>query len=116
MEEILVEKEAKTGFASASGGGLTVALNTEITPQLEQEGWVREVIRAVQDTRKKLDLPIEKRIDLALEVDSELEAALREFDHVLKENVLVNEVTFGRTADTETVQAGEKSIGIAIVS
>jgi isoleucyl-tRNA synthetase len=115
LEEILVEKEAKTGFASASGGGLTVALNTEITPELEQEGWVREVIRAVQDTRKKLDLPIERRIDLVLEVDEELEAALRAFDHVLKENVLVNEVSFGRTASTETVQAGEKSIGIAIV-
>ncbi|QTH46080.1 isoleucine--tRNA ligase [Cohnella sp. LGH] len=115
LEEILVEKEAKTGFASASGGGLTVALNTEITPELVQEGWVREVIRAVQDTRKKLDLPIEKRIDLVLDVDSELEAALRAFDGVLRENVLVNEVSFGRTEATESVQAGEKTIGVAIV-
>ncbi len=116
LEEILVEKEAKTGFASASGGGLTVALNTEITPELEQEGWVREVIRAVQDTRKKLDLPIEKRIDLVLDVDAELEAALRAFDNVLKENVLVNEISFGQAAGMETVQAGEKSIGVAIVT
>ncbi|WP_372630775.1 isoleucine--tRNA ligase [Cohnella sp.] len=116
LEEILVEKEAKTGFASASGGGLTVALNTEITSELEQEGWVREVIRAVQDTRKKLDLPIERRIDLVLDVDAELEAALRAFDHVLRENVLVNEVSFGKTDATEAVQAGEKTIGVAIVS
>jgi len=114
LEEILVEKEAKTGFASASGGGLTVALNTEITPELEQEGWVREVIRAVQDTRKKLDLPIEKRIDLVLDVDPELEAALRAFDGVLRENVLVNGVSFGRTDSTESVQAGDKTIGVAI--
>jgi len=116
LEEILVEKEAKTGFASASGGGLTVALNTEITPELVQEGWVREVIRAVQDTRKKLDLPIEQRIDLVLDVDADLEAALRAFDHVLKENVLVNSVSFGKTEETEAVQAGEKTIGVAIVS
>jgi len=116
LDEMLVEKEAKTGFASASAGGLTVALNTEITPELVQEGWVREVIRAVQDTRKKLDLPIEKRIDLVLNVDAELEAALRAFDDVLKENVLVNRVSFGRTGTTETVQAGEKTIGVAIVS
>lgn len=116
LDEILVEKEAKAGFASASGGGLTVALNTDITPELEQEGWVREVIRAVQDTRKKLDLPIEKRVDLVLSVDAELEAALRAFDYVLKENVLVNQVTFGQAAGMETVQAGEKSIGLAIVS
>ncbi|XID96115.1 isoleucine--tRNA ligase [Paenibacillaceae bacterium WGS1546] len=116
LDEILVEKEAKTGFASASGGGLTVALNTEITPELEQEGWVREVIRAVQDTRKKLDLPIEKRIDLVLDADPELEAALRAFDGVLRENVLVDEVSFGRTDATETVQAGEKTIGVAIAA
>lgn len=114
LEEILVEKEAKTGFASASGSGLTVALNTEITPELEQEGWVREVIRAVQDTRKKLDLPIEKRVDLVLDVDTELEAALKAYANVLKDNVLVGQVSFGQAAGMETVQAGEKSIGVAI--
>jgi isoleucyl-tRNA synthetase len=114
LEELLVEKEAKTGFASASGGGVTVALNTEITPELEQEGWVREVIRAVQDTRKKLDLPIEQRVDLVLDADAELEAALRAFHNVLKENVLVNQVSFGKSTAMETVQLGEKSIGIAI--
>lgn len=116
LEEILVEKEAKTGFASASGSGLTVALNTEITPELEQEGWVREVIRAVQDTRKKLDLPIEKRVDLVLDVDTELEAALKAYANVLKDNVLVGQVSFGQAAGMETVQAGEKSIGVAIVT
>jgi isoleucyl-tRNA synthetase len=116
LDELLVEKEAKSGFASASGGGLTVALNTEITPELEQEGWVREVVRAVQDTRKKLDLPIEKRIDLVIDADPELEAALRAFDHVLRENVLVNEVTFGKADGTEEVQAGDKLIGLAIVT
>ncbi|MFC5532200.1 isoleucine--tRNA ligase [Cohnella yongneupensis] len=115
VDELLVEKEAKSGFASASGGGVTVALNTEITPELEQEGWVREVIRAVQDTRKKLDLPIEKRVDLVLDVDSELEAALVKFDGVLRDNVLVNAVTFGRTEGMETLQAGDKTISLAIV-
>ncbi|MFC5403077.1 isoleucine--tRNA ligase [Cohnella soli] len=115
LEEILVEKEAKTGFASASAGGLTVALNTEITRELEQEGWVREVIRAVQDTRKKLDLPIEKRIDLLIDADTELEEALRAFDSVLRDNVLVNNVSFGKTDGMETAQAGDKTFGIAIV-
>src|SRR5690606_38574525 len=46
LDELLVEKRARTGFASAASGGLTVALNTEITPELAQEGLVREVIRA----------------------------------------------------------------------
>lgn len=116
LEELLVEKEAKSGFASASGGGVTVALNTEITPELEQEGLVREVIRAVQDTRKKMNLPIELRVDLVLDVDAETEAALRAFPHVLKENVLVNDFSFGRSEETESVQAGDRTIGIRIVT
>ncbi|WP_123039880.1 isoleucine--tRNA ligase [Cohnella candidum] len=116
LEELLVEKEAKSGFASASGGGVTVALNTEITPELEQEGLVREVIRAVQDTRKKMNLPIELRVDLVLDVDAETEAALRAFPHVLKENVLVGDFSFGRSEETESVQAGDRTIGIRIVT
>jgi isoleucyl-tRNA synthetase len=115
VDELLVEKQAKAGFASASGYSLTVALNTDITPELEQEGWVREVIRAVQDTRKKLDLPIEKRIDLVLEVDPELQAALQAFDSVLRENVLVNSVSFGTADDMERVELGGKTVGIQIL-
>lgn len=113
-EELLVEKEAKAGFAAASGYGITVALNTEITPELEQEGWVREIIRAVQDYRKRLDLPIEKRIALTLSVDDELKAAVTAFENVLRDNVLVTTVDFGGEHAFETVDVGGKSIGIHI--
>ena len=113
-EELLVEKQAKSGFASASGYGLTVALNTEITMALEQEGWVREVVRAVQDTRKRLDLPIEKRVRLTLDVDADLQAAIEAFEDVLRENVLVTDVTFGTVDGMERVEAGGKAIGIYI--
>lgn len=114
LEELLVEKQAKSGFASASGGGMTVALNTDITPELEQEGWVREVIRAVQDTRKKQDLPIEKRVDLALDVDNELKAALEAFSDVLHDNVLLKSVSFEALEGMERVKLGEKEAGIFI--
>jgi isoleucyl-tRNA synthetase len=114
IDELLVEKQAKSGFASASGNGVTVALNTDISAELEQEGWVREVIRAVQDTRKKLDLPIEKRIDLVLDVDGELKAALEAFEAVLHEIVLVQSVAYESAADMERVTLGDKEIGISI--
>lgn len=114
-DELLIEKQAKAGFASASGYGLTVALNNEITPELEQEGWVREVVRAVQDTRKKLDLPIEKRISLTLDVDDELQAAITAFEHVLRDNVLVQELAFGKPSEPgEVVDLGSKTIGVYI--
>ncbi|MNW49581.1 isoleucyl-tRNA synthetase [compost metagenome] len=72
-------------------------------------------MRAVQDTRKKLDLPIEKRVHLTLDVDDELKAAITAFEHVLRENVLITDVAFGKPqGSVETVDLGSKSIGIAI--
>ncbi|QNK54520.1 isoleucine--tRNA ligase [Paenibacillus sp. PAMC21692] len=114
IDELLVEKQAKSGFASASDSGVTVALNTDITPELEQEGWVREVIRAVQDTRKKLDLPIEKRIDLVLDAEPTLQEALRTFENVLNENVLLQSLSFGLAEGMERVSLGDQEIGIFI--
>ncbi|MBH5316884.1 isoleucine--tRNA ligase [Paenibacillus sp. GSMTC-2017] len=114
LDELLVEKQAKSGFASASGNGMTAALNTDITPELEQEGWVREVIRAVQDTRKKQDLPIEKRVDLVLDVDDVLKAALEAFADVLNENVLLQSVSYGAVEGMERVTLGDKEVGIFI--
>lgn len=113
-DELLIEKRAKTGFASASGYGLTVALNTELTPELEQEGWVREVVRAVQDYRKRLDLEIEKRVALTLNVDDELRAAVTAFEHVLRDNVLVTTLSFSGEGEFETVNIGGKTIGIHV--
>ena len=114
VEELLIEKQAKSGFASASGYGLTVAINTDITPELEQEGLVREVIRAVQDTRKKLDLPIEKRVHLLLDVDAELHKALQAFESVLFENVLLSGVEYTKQDGMERISLGDKEIGIRI--
>jgi len=114
LDELLVEKRARTGFRAASGDGITVALNTDITPELEREGRVREVIRAVQDMRKKLDLPIEARVRLQLDVPAELRAALEEFDELFRANVLVREIAFGRADGMETAQAGDDTIGIRI--
>lgn len=113
-EELLIEKKAKEGFASASGYKLTVALNTEITPELEQEGWVREVVRVIQDTRKKLDLPIEKRVDIVLHVDEELKTAIEAFETTLRDNVLVSELTFGTVDNMEKIELGSKVIELEI--
>ncbi|MBD2846273.1 isoleucine--tRNA ligase [Paenibacillus sp. IB182496] len=115
VDEMLVEKTAKSGYASASGYNMTAALNTDITPELVQEGMVREVVRAVQDTRKKLDLPIERHVKLTLRVDEELRKALQAFGHVLRDNVLVTDVVFADSDEgMEQVQAGDRVIGIAI--
>ena len=47
------------------------AIDTELTPELEAEGYARDVVRAVQDERKNVGLHIADRINLSLTVPSD---------------------------------------------
>ncbi|SEC40700.1 isoleucine--tRNA ligase [Paenibacillus sp. GP183] len=114
LDELLVEIQANVGFASASGYQMTIALNTTITEELEQEGVVREVIRAIQDYRKKLGLPIEKRVNLVLDVDTQLKTALKRFDHLLQENVLLSRVRYAKELGMESVSFGDNNFSMLI--
>jgi isoleucyl-tRNA synthetase len=109
-----VEKHSKQGFASASGYQMTVAINTDITPELAQEGLVRELIRSIQDMRKKLDLAIEKRIHLTLDADQELKEAISSCEDVLRDNVLLLDLSFDKHEGMEYVMVDQKSVGILI--
>jgi isoleucyl-tRNA synthetase len=112
--ELLTEKYPKKGFESASGYQITVALKTEITPELAQEGFVREVVRAIQDYRKQLDLPIEKRIRLLFDVDLKAKEAIERFQGVLIDNVLIQELSFGKREGMNYIAIGDTSVGMLI--
>ncbi|ULL17432.1 isoleucine--tRNA ligase [Paenibacillus sp. H1-7] len=114
LEDLLVEQTAKPGYASASGYRMTVALNTELTQELEQEGLVREVVRAVQDYRKKLFLPIDKRVNLVLDADETVHAALHAFEQVLLDNVLLNSIRYEELETMETVSLGDRTLRLHI--
>lgn len=51
--------------------GTYVVLDTEVTEELEAEGYARDVIRAVQDARKNAGLDVADRIDLTLGVPAD---------------------------------------------
>ena len=61
-EEILVEAKQMGGYSFASEGGWSVALDTTLTPTLEDEGWVRDLVRGVQQARKDADFQVSDRI------------------------------------------------------
>lgn len=51
------------------GSGLVLSLNLDISPELKLEGLARNLNRIVQDLRKRLDLPYDRRVALCIEAD-----------------------------------------------
>ncbi len=83
----------KAGWAVATEGGYTVAVNTELTTKLVQEGLAREVVRRVQDLRKKADFRIEDRITTYYKAEGKLGEAIAEWLDYIKAETLSEELT-----------------------
>lgn len=62
-DEVLVHTIPVEGLAVASEKGVTVAVDATLTPELKAEGLARELVRRVQDMRKKAGFNIEDRIE-----------------------------------------------------
>jgi isoleucyl-tRNA synthetase len=69
LETAQADGDSSTALALLPGGGF-VLLDTVTTPELEAEGLARDIIRAVQDTRKAAGLDVSDRIELSLSFES----------------------------------------------
>jgi isoleucyl-tRNA synthetase len=88
-DDVIVTQVPRSGWAVASGGGETVALEIAITPELRREGLAREVVRRVQDARKNDGLDVSDRISLRWSTaDPDLSAALTEHAAMISTEVL----------------------------
>jgi len=94
-EEILVSTDAAEGFATVDSNLLTVAIETEITPELREEGLAREIIRRIQDFRKKADFEIADRISLVYKATETLQKAMETHRDYIMEEVLAVEMNQG---------------------
>ncbi|WP_312472179.1 isoleucine--tRNA ligase [Neobacillus sp.] len=115
-EHINVEYVVSTGFEMAGDQQLKVMLDIKLTPQLVEEGQVRELIRAIQDTRKKLDLPVEMYISLDISATEESKEIIERFEGLIKENVLVHDISFDMLNDSEQhieVKIGEEIVKVS---
>jgi isoleucyl-tRNA synthetase len=72
-EELTVEPTSLEGYAVSGDGRVLVALNTVITPALRLQGQARDLVRAIQEGRKSLDLNIVDRILVVIETSDDLD-------------------------------------------
>jgi len=88
-EDFIVESVSKEGASAVEGGGILVALDTRLSPELIEEGHVRDLVRNVQELRKKSGLNVTDRVALAVETESEeIRAAIDRFRSYLEGETL----------------------------
>lgn len=92
-EEIEVKVDAKHGFSTASEGSYVAALTTEITPELEHEGLVRDFVRRIQDLRKLSELNIDDEIEVQYAASAKLSEAVRVHEKYIIDETLTVSLT-----------------------
>ena len=75
-DDILVQRQEKQGMSVANEGDITVALDTQLTPALIQEGWAREIVSQLQSLRKDTGLEVVDRINVRYQAPAEIAAAI----------------------------------------
>jgi isoleucyl-tRNA synthetase len=113
-DEVEIRLEAKDGWSAAQERGAVVVVSTELTPELIEEGLVRELIHHVQALRKEHDLAYEARIALYIETGDELKHVIERQRDTLARECLMNKLAFELPADASPTEVSVESHAVKL--
>jgi isoleucyl-tRNA synthetase len=96
--DLLIEVKEVEGFTAAVDGPLTVVLDKHLTPELIEEGFVREIVSKLQTMRKEAGFEVMDRIRVYAEGNEKIAEVLEKNSEQIRHDVLADEVILGRTA------------------
>ena len=105
-EDLVIETADIPGFLVASEGGLTVALDVQISKTLKEEGLAREFVNRIQNHRKEMGLNVTDKINISLKSNLEINQALNNNLNYICSETLANSLEFvdvvsGSTAELD---------------
>ena len=117
-EDVFVNLSAKPGYAAAQGRRVVVVLATEVTPELKREGLARDLVRAIQEIRRDLDLAFDDRIQLGILAEGQVAEAVATHTDYIKGETLALELTATSLSnadkvETVTVEGTEVTLHVA---
>ena len=92
--DLLIDTAQMEGYVSESDNDITVVLDTNLTPELLEEGFVREIISKIQTMRKEADFEVTDKIVVSLEGNQVIEGIFRVHEAEIKSEVLAEEVVY----------------------
>ncbi len=92
LSDVLVETAQKEGFVSESDRDITVVLDMNMTPELVEEGFVREIISKLQTMRKEAGFEVQNHIRVYYGDNEKISAIFERNRALIGEEVLADEV------------------------
>ena len=95
QEDLLIEPTRVEGYVSQSDSKLTVVLDTNLTPELIEEGFVRELISKIQTMRKEAGFEVMDHIRVYCEGNDRIADILGRYGNQISGSVLANDIVIG---------------------
>ena len=93
-EDLLISTAQVEGYVSESDNGITVVLDTNLTPELIEEGFVREIISKIQTMRKDNDYDVMDKITFSLKGNDKIKEIVQKNEDMIKNETLTQEVIY----------------------
>ena len=96
-EDLLIETAQTEGYVSESDGETSVVLDTNLTPELIEEGFVREIISKIQTMRKEAGFEVMDKIVVYAHGNDKIQEVMKAHEDEIKSEVLADEMVLGQT-------------------
>ncbi len=97
-EDLLIEVAQSKDYATEGDNSVSVVIDTRLTPELIEEGFVREIISKVQSMRKEADFEVTDRINLYVDNNDKIAEIIIRNDDKIKAAVLADHIMVGSMA------------------
>ncbi|HEX9061095.1 MAG TPA: isoleucine--tRNA ligase [Clostridia bacterium] len=104
--DVLIETTQKEGFVSETDKEFTIVLDTNLTPELIEEGFIREIISKIQTMRKEANFEVQDYIELSVEENTKIQ------DLILKNKSLICNEVLCKDIKTESSNGYKKQWNI----
>ncbi|GAA5522357.1 isoleucine--tRNA ligase [Aliifodinibius salicampi] len=91
-DALIINRTGLEGWSVETEKGLSVALDTELSPELVQEGLAREFVNRIQNMRKEADFDVVDRIVIGFEGSDQLEDAVQSMKDYIKSETLAEDI------------------------
>ena len=113
-EDLLIEAQQKDDFCTVFDGGVTVALDTALTPELIEEGFVREIVSKIQNMRKDSGFEVMDHINVKVSGNDKLIDVINKNAESISGDVLAESITVGDTANSKLWDINGEQINIGV--